>query len=257
MYNEKNCYSIHGLPVLQDNIIWIWVRESEAVVIDPSLSKPVESWLKAHSLNLIGVLQTHHHDDHIGGTLDLLDHWPKAAVVASKADIKRIPFQTISVSDKDEIYFMGCQVKVLDVAGHTKAHIAYYLPPQNGIASSPSLFCGDTLFGAGCGRLFEGTAENMYKALGRLNSLPENTKIYCAHEYTEANLRWAETIRPNDLSIKKRLKEVTIKRGKGLLSIPSSIREERETNLFIRAKSIEEFAKLRLHKDNWKREDSQ
>ena len=252
MYKEKNRSSIHGLPVLKDNIIWIWIRGNEAVVIDPSVAKPVELWLKAQGLKLVGVLQTHHHDDHIGGTTDLINKWPNAAVAASKADLSRIPFQTISVANKDIFQLMECQIQVLDVAGHTRAHVAYYIPPNQTDFNEPALFCGDTLFGGGCGRLFEGTAEKMFKALKLLNQLPQDTKVYCAHEYTEANLRWATSIYPHDLLIKKRLENVVEKRLKGLLSLPSSIAEEQKTNLFMRARNVREFSELRTHKDNWK-----
>ncbi len=251
MDKGKNSYSIHGIPVLTDNIIWIWVRGNNAVVVDPSISEPVELWLNTRGVKLLGVLQTHHHDDHIGGTEELLNKWPGINVVASKADKSRIPFQTISVVDKDEFSLMGCSINVLDVAGHTRAHIAYYIPPLRGVSSEPSLFCGDTLFGGGCGRLFEGTAEEMHKALSLLNKLPDNTKVYCAHEYTEANLRWAISIQPQDLLIRQRLNNVRRAREEGLLSLPSTIGEERRTNLFMRAKTIEEFSRLRIHKDNW------
>ena len=252
MDQEKTSYSIHGLPVLKDNIIWIWIKGSEAVVIDPAIAEPVKAWLEKGKLDLKAILQTHHHADHIGGTEDLLANWPNASVVAAKADLSRIPFQTISVTHKDKLQLMGSQIEILDVAGHTSAHIAYYIPPKEGVFKKPSLFCGDTLFGAGCGRLFEGTAKKMYEALQLINKLPESTQIYCAHEYTKSNLKWAISIRPEDLSLRGRLKYVEARLKKGLLSIPSCIKEERKTNLFIRAKSIEEFTKLRLHKDNWK-----
>lgn len=249
MPSKRNDYEIHGLPVLQDNIIWIWVEDDQAVVIDPAISEPVLTWLKAKGLNLVSVLQTHHHQDHIGGTESLLKQWPSASVIACKADLHRIPFQTISVKDGDEYFLMGSTLKVVEVVGHTSAHVAYYLSEKS---NTPALFCGDTLFGAGCGRLFEGTAENMYNSLQRLNLFPTNTNIYCAHEYTESNLRWAASLQPEDLLIKQRLEKVIKNRQEGLLSLPSSLQEERETNLFIRAKSLEEFATLRKDKDNWK-----
>ncbi len=252
MYNEKESYSITGLPVLKDNIIWIWAKGTEAVAIDPAVAKPVVAWLKKHKLKLIGILQTHHHDDHIGGTQDLLKQWPEAEVIASKADLNRIPFQTISVTDQDEFYLMGCKVVVIGVNGHTSSHIAFYIPPIKNVSAYPSLFSGDTLFAAGCGRLFEGTPEEMFNSLQKINQLPKTTKIYCAHEYTEANLRWAMSIYPEDLSIEKRYKKTKQIIHSGLISLPTSLEEERQTNLFIRARSIEEFTRLRLHKDNWK-----
>ena len=252
MYKEKNSSSIHGIPVLKDNIIWIWVKGEEAVVIDPSIAKPVEFWLKKQNLKLAGVLQTHHHDDHIAGTKDLIKQWPNSPVVASSADRYRIPLQTISVAGGDELNLMGSTIKVLDVAGHTNAHVAYYLAPEEADNNEASIFCGDTLFGGGCGRLFEGTAEEMYKALSLLKALPDQTKVYCAHEYTQSNLQWALSIYPKDLLIERRLSRVIELRRKGVLSIPTTILEEKETNLFMRARNVEEFCVLRLHKDNWK-----
>ena len=242
---------IHGLPVLQDNIIWIWVHGNRAVVVDPSEANPVRHWLKARGLQLDAVLQTHHHGDHIGGTLQLLESWPQADVIAAAADRDRIPFQTISVEDADQINLLGHSLDVIDVAGHTSAHVAYYLPAGAFKRAKAALFCGDTLFGAGCGRLFEGTAADMHQSLQRLAALPPETRVYCAHEYTEANLRWANAIRPDDQAIKARLSAVIKTRGRGDCSLPSTIAIERQTNLFLRARTVEELAELRLHKDHW------
>ena len=174
--------SLHALPVLQDNVIWIWVRGAEAVVIDPAVAPPVRAWLEERQLSLAAVLQTHHHADHIGGTLELLERWPLAEVVASADDQKRIPFQTKSVRGGDRINVLETAVEVLDVAAHTRAHIAFFVPNPEDTAIGPVVFCGDTLFGAGCGRLFEGTAEQMHQALQKLAKLPKATKVCCAHE---------------------------------------------------------------------------
>ena len=147
--------SLHALPVLQDNVIWIWVRGAEAVVIDPAVAPPVREWLDERQLSLAAVLQTHHHADHIGGTPELLKRWPEAAVIASAEDRERIPFQTMPVRDGDQITVLGDEVVVLDVAAHTRAHIAFFIPNPEGGEIGPLLFCGDTLFSGGCGRLFE------------------------------------------------------------------------------------------------------
>ena len=252
MEKEKKDFIIHPIPVLVDNIIWIWVKGNQAVVVDPAIAKPVISWIKEKNLTLNSILQTHHHEDHIGGTKELLDIWPSTAVIAAKADIDRIPFQTQSVTDNQNFILLGEKVKVLELPGHTKNHISFYIYSSTQPSADPVLFPGDTLFGGGCGRLFEGTPHEMFTSLNRLNKLPGNTKIYCAHEYTEANLRWANSIAPRDISIKERLQKVFSKRAKGLLSLPSKLSEERKTNLFIRAKDSTQFAELRLHKDNWK-----
>ncbi len=247
---KRNC-KIHALPVLKDNIIWIWEIEKEAVVVDPAIAEPVEKYLKTNNLTLNSILQTHHHDDHIGGTKVLLKHWPSASVIACKSDVRRIPFQTCSVIDNEELIIMGHRTKVFEVPGHTKNHIVFYIPKTNKNESKPILFCGDTLFGGGCGRLFEGTEEEMFKSLNRLKLLPKNTQVYCAHEYTEANLKWANHLYPEDLLIKNRLAYVSKIRVSGETTLPSSIGEEQKTNLFFRAKSIKEFSRLRTHKDNW------
>ena len=250
MLEKKSDFTILPIPLLLDNIVWVWVHNSNAIVIDPSLSSPVKEWLLTKSLSLTAILQTHHHDDHIGGTKELIKRWPNAEVIASKKEKKRIPFQTFSVANNDIFYLFDSKVKVIEVHGHTNNHIAFYISKEK--SKYNILFPGDTIFGGGCGRLLEGTPSQMYKSLNKLNSLPENTKIYSAHEYTENNLKWALSLKSNDISISKRLSLVQIKRQKGLPSLPSTLLEERKTNLFLRAKSVEELAMLRKHKDNWK-----
>ena len=243
---------IKPLPVLQDNVVWIWAKGREAVVVDPAVAEPVRQWLVDRKLELAAVLQTHHHADHIGGTPDLLRQWPSAAVIAAAADQERIPFQTVSVEPGTQLELLGQPVSVIDVRAHTRAHLAYVLPqgcsPE---LPTPVLFCGDTLFGAGCGRLFEGSAEDMHLALKRLQDLPDDTIVHCAHEYTEGNLRWAHALRPDDQAIAARLSTVQDLRSRGSLSLPSTMGEERRTNLFLRACSVQELRELRLHKDNW------
>ena len=250
MLEKKSEFTIHPITVLQDNIVWVWVHNCNAVVVDPSISGPVNKWLLNKNLSLKAILQTHHHEDHIGGTQDLIRRWPDAKVIASKNELKRIPFQTFSVQDNDIFYLLNSKIKVIEVNGHTNNHIAFYISKDN--TKYNILFPGDTIFGGGCGRLLEGSPAQMFESLNKLNSLPENTKIYSAHEYTESNLEWALSLKPNEISIIERLKDVQSKRQKGLPSLPSTISEERKTNLFLRARNIEELKRLRIHKDNWK-----
>ena len=250
MLEKKNEFTIYPIPVLQDNIVWVWVHNSNAVVIDPSISAPVEKWLLDRNLSLVAIFQTHHHEDHIGGTKELIKRWPETKVIASKKELNRIPFQTFSVNNNDVFNLLDSKIKVIEVNGHTNNHIAFYISKEN--TKYNILFPGDTIFGGGCGRLLEGTPTQMFESLKKLNSLPGNTKIYPAHEYTENNLKWALSINSKDISIIKRLKIVQNKRQKGLPSLPSTISEERKTNLFLRAKNVKELTMLRRHKDNWK-----
>ena len=244
--------SLHALPVLQDNIVWIWERDGKAVVVDPAVAEPVQSWLEQRNLSLVAVLQTHHHSDHIGGTPALLERWPAAEVIAAASDRQRIPFQTISVGDGDAVPLLGRQVQVMDVAAHTATHIAFLLPEGEDLDLGPVLFCGDTLFSAGCGRLMEGTPADMHRAMQRLAGLPDRTQVCCAHEYTESNLRWALHHRPGNEAIASRYRDVVALRRRGDLSLPSSIGAERRINLFLMAESAEQLAELRHHKDHWR-----
>ena len=244
--------TLHALPVLQDNVVWVWTRGQEAVVVDPAVASPVQDWLTSRGLELKAVLQTHHHPDHIGGTLALLQHWPTADVVASANDRERIPFQTISVKGGDQLRLLNTDGQVIDVAAHTRAHLAFVITADADPAVGPLVFTGDTLFAGGCGRLFEGSASDMHTALQRLNALPAETKVCCAHEYTEANLRWAVEQRPDDSTIAARLEDVRQRRSRGELSLPSSIALERATNLFLQADTPDALAELRVHKDRWR-----
>ena len=250
MLEKESEFTIHPITVLQDNIVWVWVQNCSAVVVDPSISSPVKEWLLGKNLSLKAILQTHHHDDHIGGTQDLIKRWPAAKVIASKKELKRIPFQTFSVGDNDVFQLMDSEIKVIEVHGHTNNHIAFYISKAN--TKHNILFPGDTIFGGGCGRLLEGTPIQMFKSLYKLNSLPENTKIYSAHEYTENNLKWALALEPRNISITERLKLVQNKLQKGISSLPTTLSEERKTNLFLKAENVEEFTVLRKHKDCWK-----
>jgi hydroxyacylglutathione hydrolase len=233
------------LPVLRDNYLFVLHDGREAALVDPAVAEPAMAWLKQRGLELAAVLHTHHHSDHIGGTPGLLREWPRAAVVAARDDRERIPFQTRGVADGDRFTLLGQPVEVLAVPGHTRAHIAFHLPLQG------ELFCGDTLFAGGCGRLFEGTPAQMHRSLQRLAALPETTRVWCAHEYTEANLGWAAAQRPEDPAIAERLAAVRQLRARARPTIPRSIGEERRTNLFLRAVDPAELAALRRSKNDW------
>ena len=237
---------IFGIRVLSDNVIWIWQNNNSAVVVDPALSQPVIKYLKDNNLNLEAILQTHHHSDHIGGSRGLIKEWPNVKVIASAKEKDRIPFQNSSVNDGDKLRLLDQEVQVIEVIGHTRSHIAFYLKRK-----VPVLFVGDTLFSAGCGRIFEGTYEEMYNSLKKIKSLPKNTLIYCAHEYTKSNLMWALNLEPENQNIKNKLREVEIKIGLKKLTIPSLLEEEMKINLFLIADNLKKFSYLRANKDSW------
>lgn len=244
---------VQRIPVLRDNYVFVLQRAGRAVVVDPALAEPVIDELERQGLELVAILQTHHHSDHIGGSPGLLERWPGAAVIAARADRERIPFQTVGVADGDRVQLLGQELEVLAVPGHTRAHIAFHLPAPGGQGGEAGgdLFCGDTLFAGGCGRLFEGTAEQMWQSLQRLAALPAATRVWCAHEYTETNLRWAASERPEDGAILQRLEQVRQQRRRGLPTIPSRIDLERATNLFLRSRSSAELARLRESRNGW------
>jgi len=214
---------VTALPILTSNYTFLLhptqSRQGQQVlVVDPGEADPVQAWLEGRGLDLAAVLQTHHHRDHIGGTPQLKHRWPKARVYAAARDRKRIPFQDHSLRGGERLHLLGREVTVLAVPGHTCAHLAYHVLPlrrdgshqvcageAGGLGEAGELFCGDTLFVGGCGRLFEGTAEQMHASLTRLVQLDPRTRIWCAHEYTLSNYRWAVDERPGDPLIRERL----------------------------------------------------
>ena len=242
---------VFALAVLSDNYVFVLHDGHAALVVDPAVDRPITAWLQRHNLQLAAILHTHHHSDHIGGSPGLLAAWPKARVVAAAADRQRIPFQTDGVGDGDSLTLLGRQIHVLAVPGHTRAHVAYHLPAL-GPEQQEELFCGDTLFAGGCGRLFEGTAEQMHSSLQRLMALPDHTRLWCAHEYTEANLRWAAAQVPSHRAIAERLAAVQALRRQGQPTIPSTLALERATNLFVQARDSKELAELRESKNGWR-----
>jgi hydroxyacylglutathione hydrolase len=244
------------IPVLRDNYVFVIHGDGPgaAAVVDPAVAGPVIAWLEDRGLELVAILHTHHHSDHIGGAPELLAHWPAAAVIAAAADRARIPHQTMGVADGDRLTLLGQTLEVLAVPGHTAHHIAFLLHPRSEPATdavAPDLFCGDTLFAGGCGRLFEGTPAQMRASLARLAALPAATRVWCAHEYTLTNLTWATSQRPEDGAIAARLAAVQRLRAEGVPTIPSSIALERATNLFLRAADAEELGRLRQSRNGW------
>ena len=236
------------IPVLSDNYIYL-VHEPNGwatAAIDPALAGPVLRALEEKGWKLTHILNTHHHGDHVGGNLEL-KRKTGCAIVAMARDKERIPGIDVEVSEGDIIGLGAAQAEVLDVPGHTSGHIAFWFKQEN------ALFCGDTLFGLGCGRLFEGHAQEMWGSLEKIRSLPPSTRIYCAHEYTEANGRFALTVEPENPALQERIGRVKALRGEGLPTIPTLLSEELATNPFLRPESPAIRHRLRMDKaENWR-----
>ncbi|MBI4509315.1 MAG: hydroxyacylglutathione hydrolase [Deltaproteobacteria bacterium] len=252
------------VPVLKDNYAWLIIEPSDgsAVVVDPSESAPVIHAADALDVHLSAIWNTHHHHDHVGGNAGLCERYGPIPVHGSAIDgeLGRIPKQSVFHRDGDVVRLSGQEVLVLHVPGHTLGHLAYYVAGM--------LFIGDTLFGAGCGRLFEGTPEEMFSSLSRLREIPDDTLIYCAHEYTLANLKFACTILPDNEALKARLSATTsLMQPQGgaplARTVPLTLREEKQTNLFLRwdapdvmratgeTDPVRVFAALRRRKDRF------
>lgn len=223
-------FRIDALPAFADNYIWLLQDDQNrrCVVVDPGDAAPVQAWLDAHAdWTLEAILTTHHHADHVGGVATLKAK--TGARVFGPAQ-EKIPALDQPLNDGQRIEVLGLDFEIIDVPGHTLGHIAYF----HADAELPWLFCGDTLFAGGCGRLFEGTPQQMFDSLSRLAALPEATQVYCAHEYTLSNLRFAQAVEPENPQVAARLAQVIAWREEERISLPSQIGLERQTNPFLR-----------------------
>lgn len=237
---------IHEIQAFDDNYIWAISNNNSVWIVDPGDALPVLKFLDMNRLHLTGILLTHWHADHQGGVEELLIKYPDTQVIGSKKHLKG-PSQPVKNGEK--ISVLGAEFLVIEVPGHTLDHVAYFSSSSS--FEMPVAFTGDTLFAAGCGRLFEGSPKNMFNSLNKINILPDNTRIYCAHEYTLSNLKFAVTVEPHNLDIQKRLREVTDLRKNRISTIPSVLKLERLTNLFLRSSSVEELALIRQRKDQF------
>jgi hydroxyacylglutathione hydrolase len=232
---------IHAVPAFQDNYLWVLARGRHAAVVDPGDAAPVQRFLDERGLQLEAILATHHHGDHIGGVPALARRW-KCPVFGPAHDGVEGLDRSLVEGDRLTVPGIDWPVEVLDVPGHTAGHIAYV----HG-ADDPVVFCGDTLFACGCGRLFEGTAEQMAASLGKLARLRGATRVYCAHEYTMSNIRFAEAVEPGNRALTERKARDAARRARGEPTVPSSIAEELATNPFLRCGEPEIVASAERH----------
>ena len=248
------------IPVLNDNYVYL-VHETESsktAVIDPAVVGPILDALEEHGWPLDYVLNTHHHGDHVGGNIELQKK-TGCQIVGCRSDNRRIPGIQIQIDEGDRFMLGEAEARIFAVSGHTLGHIAYWFHQHD------ALFCGDTLFSMGCGILFEGSPAQMAESLKKIRQLPGSTRIYCAHEYTQANGNFALTIEPGNLDLLERMEEVRWRRQQDLSTVPSTLTEECATNPFLRLDSpdlrrtlaidsadpVEVFAEIRRRKDRF------
>ena len=234
------------IKCLQDNYSYLIFNETNknACVIDPSESQPIIDFVEKNNINLKFILNTHHHYDHIGGNIELKKKY-NSTIVGFKDDKDRIPGIDFLVTDNQIWKQDDFEAKIIHIPGHTSGHIAYHFFKEE------KIFTGDTLFSLGCGRIFEGTYNQMFNSLKKLKKLPSETKIYCGHEYTLQNSKFCITHDSENISLKKKITEIKDKIKKGLPTIPTTSNEEIECNIFLKANDVKSFSKLRDLKDNF------
>ena len=232
------------IPVLSDNYVWL-VHEpvsGETMAVDPAIAEPVLEEAKARGWTITQIWNTHWHPDHTGGNAAIKEA-TGCTITGPAAEAERIPTLDRMVAEGDTVMLGAAEARVIDVPAHTAGHIAFHF------ADDQAAFVGDTLFAMGCGRLFEGTAEQMYANMRKLEALGDATRVYCAHEYTLSNGRFALTVEPGNAALVERMNEITAMRDRGEATVPTTIALERVTNPFMRASSVEELAERRAAKD--------
>lgn len=222
--------NLTSIPALQDNYIWALTDDQgKCLIVDPGEAQPVLEKMASNGWEPVAILLTHHHNDHTGGVKTLCEHFPQLEVYGPQ-ETEAKGARTI-VSEGDKVTVLGLTFDVIHTPGHTLGHISYY--------SEPYLFCGDTMFSGGCGRLFEGTAEQMFDSFQKLNELPADTLICCAHEYTLSNMKFAAAILPHDPKILARYQEIKDLRAENRTTLPTKLALEREINLFLRTQDAD------------------
>ena len=219
--------NIEVVPVraFNDNYVWTLINGGNAAVVDPGEAAPVLEYLDAHRLTLTAILNTHHHADHVGGNQDLLRRYPVPVYGPHDERIASVTHR-MREGDRFTLDGIGIELSVLEIPAHTRSHIAFY--------GADMLFCGDTLFACGCGRIFEGTPRQMHDALDKLTALPERTRVYCGHEYTLANIRFARAAEPDNPLLAEWEREATAQRARNAPTLPSTIGREKAANPFVR-----------------------
>jgi len=237
---------IEIISCLQDNYSYLIIDESNnsACVIDPSEADPIISFVEKNNIKLQYILNTHHHFDHIGGNKELKKKFG-STVLGFKEDSHRIPEIDILLEDDQIWKAQNFIAKIIHIPGHTLGHICFYF------FNEKLIFTGDTLFSLGCGKIFEGTYKQMYDSLNKIKSLPKETKIYCGHEYTLNNSKFCIKHDSENLELKKKINNISKKIKNGLPTIPTTIKEELDCNIFLRTEDLESFSKLRDLKDNF------
>ena len=237
---------IEIIKCLQDNYSYLIIDKNnlKACVVDPSEASPIINFVEKKKLKLVYILNTHHHYDHVGGNLELKRKY-NSKVIGFKEDKKRIPGIDILVEDNQIWNEDNFEAKIYHVPGHTSGHIAFHFVKEK------KLFIGDTLFSLGCGRIFEGTNEEMFNSLNRIKKIPDDTEIYCGHEYTLQNSKFCLAHDSTNLNLKNKILEIERKLKDGLPTIPTFLKDELKCNIFLKAKDVKSFSKLRDLKDNF------
>ncbi len=233
------------IPCLSDNYSYlIFNKKKIGCVVDPSEAKPIIEIVEKNNITLKYILNTHHHYDHVGGNKELKKRF-NSKIIGFKDDKDRIPLIDILVEDNQTWIKDGFEVKIFHIPGHTSGHICFYFPKEN------MVFTGDTLFSLGCGRIFEGTYGQMFDSINKLKKLPPKTKIYCGHEYTLQNSNFCIMHDPKNLKLKNKILDIKKRLDDGLPTLPTVLEDEKECNIFLKAKDVESFSKLRDLKDNF------
>ena len=237
---------IEIIKCLQDNYSYLIIDKNnlKACVVDPSEASPIINFVEKKKLKLVYILNTHHHYDHVGGNLELKRKY-NSKVIGFKEDKKRIPGIDILVDDNQIWNEDNFEAKIYHVPGHTSGHIAFHFFKEK------KLFIGDTLFSLGCGRIFEGTNEEMFNSLNKIKRIPDDTEIYCGHEYTLQNSKFCLAHDSTNLNLKNKILEIERKLKNGLPTIPTFLKDELKCNIFLKAKDVKSFSKLRDLKDNF------